>query len=446
MPESARPPLRTGVGYLLLGNGLLNACRFGIVALLAKAAGESIQGAFSFANVAIAGPVVVACGLELRSAFVADARTRFTFGTYRRLRALGMLIALAVTLAIVALQAPSAPSTAIVALLAGVCVSRVVFHVAEVDWGVYQRRERLDLLALANGARGLLLIAPYAVLVLPNIWAADPLSQTALAWRAAAAAWIGATLLALLWLLADRRWVAQHGRVDTTSRSADLPALARQTIPLGLVFLLIFSCDAVVQWIIKQRVPGKAGWDAVGYFGAMRYVALLAMFLIVQVGQAAGNRLAHDFQHDLRAFQRLAWQLAGAALAVGVALLTLTLLFGRSVLDLLFPPAYGEHYPALVVLMLGQSLGLFAAIFGVVATHMQQYWIQVPLQIVVLAITTLAALVLITPDVAVIGGAWAMVVRGGMQAVLYTLVVLWGIRARGRANRDAQPPPTGANE
>jgi O-antigen/teichoic acid export membrane protein len=385
--------LKRNALYAVLGNGVLNVCRFLVVVLLAKFTSSEIQGTFTYASIALAGPVVLFCGLELRAAFVADAGGEFTFGAYCTLRTLGMAV----------------------------------------YWGVYQRRERLDLLAWSNALRGLTMLAPFLIL-LPLFASQGGSTAATFDHRmrvAACAVSIYVIAWAAVWWFVDRRHVVGHADVDLSWNWPALWRVAKQTLPLGLVFLLINSRETVIQSIVKHAA-GPEGWADLGYFGAMRVITLGAMFLIVQVSTAAGNRLANTYQQDVRAFVRLGVKLTGIALAIGASALAGTWLFGEWFLRVVFTPEHARHHQEFLILMAGQAIVLLAAVFGSVTTHMRQFWIQVPVQLSVLLVTALAAVLLIGAENPVRGGAWTMLVAGITQAVLYLACVLIGIRWRDR--------------
>ena len=157
---------------------------------------------------------------------------------------------------------------------------------------------------------------------------------------------------------------------------------------------MINSRETVIQSIVKHAA-GPEGWADLGYFGAMRVITLGAMFLIVQVSTAAGNRLAIYYQQDVRAFVRLGVKLTGVALAIGGSALAWTWLFGEWFLRVVFTPEHARHHQEFLILMAGQAILLLAAVFGSVTTHMRQFWIQVPVQLSVLLATALAAVLLI---------------------------------------------------
>ena len=81
--------------------------------------------------------------------------------------------------------------------------------------------------------------------------------------------------------------------------------------------------------------------------------------------------------------------------------------------------------------MVAQAVLLLAVVFGAVSTYMRLFWIQVPLQLIVLLATGLAAWQFI-PDAPIAGGARTALVRAVTQAVLYALCLLFGIARRKR--------------
>jgi O-antigen/teichoic acid export membrane protein len=434
-PTAPGHSLRENILYAVIGNGVLNLCRLAVVVLLAKAASAEIQGVFLYTTTALAAPVVLFCGLELRAAFVADAGGEFTFGAYRALRTLGMGVAGVVLLVTVLWTTHAEPSGPLIWMMLALCASRIVFHLAEVYWGIYQRRERLDLMAWSNALRGVAQLAPFAILFLWPLLAGRAgedtpdrkhlLQLTAGAISAYVIAW------AAIWWFFDRRRVTGHRDADLSWDWPALGRLAKQTLPLGLVLLLIHLCETVTQGLIK-RAGGGEGFSDVGYFGAMRLITLAAMFLMMQVNTAAGNRLANTYQKDLPAFVRLATKLIGVALAIGAGFWGLVWFHGEWFLRLLYTSEHARHYPEFLILATAQAIVLLGVVFGWVTTHMRQFWIQVPVQLALLAITAVAGTLLIQPDDPVRGGAWTVLVRSIAQAVLYLGCVLIGIHWRDR--------------
>jgi len=421
--------------------GIFYASQFVVIVLLAKFAPPDVLGQVEF-SLAIATPIVLFCSLELRGALVADAANEFTFGTYRRLRSLTMTMAGVVLMGVAVWQAPRQPGLAYSIILVGMFASRIILSLAEIDWGIFQKRERLDLMAFSAGVRGLAMVAAFGAL-LPAFSCLRRLGAIS-AERAADGAALAVIIYALAsvaWLLAfDRRQVAARADHDPDWTWPAVGHLARQTLPLGLVLLILHLCNSIPILLIEPQENGKA---AVGHFGALSRLTLAGSLVVLQAANAAANRLAHAYQSDLRAFLRLAGKLLALALAVGLPLLLITLLFGEWLLRVLYRPDYATYFPEFKIIVLAQCLALLTVVFGVVTTQMRLFWLQVPAQLLVLASTAVAAWLLIPGGQPVRGGAWTVLIRSSVHVVLYAGCVLAGILLRPwLLARQVRPTPT----
>jgi len=453
-------PLLSSTLWAIGGTGFYHACQLGVLVLLAKLASPSIQGQYVL-GLALATPVVLFFGLELRSAFVSDAGRQFPLGAYLTLRRLTLLLAAGILLGLLAWQAASGDSPAsYLLILAGVFAARIFWAWAEIGWGVYQRRERLDLLGVSVGLRGLALLLPFAVLVPLYAWlrASGRIPPERLAEGVALAVLIHALGFAALWFLFDRRRAlraplplregpreGQGGRASlpasrgsagaSPSQSPPWPAiraLAVQTLPLGVVALTINLCDAFPRVVIEQGPDGRA---LLGYFGALAYITLAGNLVVVQASTAAANRLAVFYQQDLRAFLRLGVRLIGVATAIGAGVLVVAVLFGRWILTTLYTADYARFETEFRIIVLAHCLALLTNVFGAATTQMRLFWLQVPAQVITLLCTAVAALVLIPGPNPVLGAAQTALVRAVVQFVLYATCVGLGLACR----RQAEP-------
>jgi O-antigen/teichoic acid export membrane protein len=425
-------PLHHSAVFALVGTVVFNLCRFAVVILLAKFADAAVVGAFN-GSVAWATPVVAALMLELRAAYVADARGAFTFGTYATLRWLGVAAAAVMLTAIGAWRAAVDPTLAGIAMFAAVALGRLAWGLGELYWGVYQRHERLDLLARAQIVRGLLMALPFAVLL--------PLAQTlvnrgtwppdAVAGLAAAAAGVYAVGWLAAALAADRPRAIALGPVDAHWDWISVGRLARRTTPLGLVVLIILSCESLPLLVIDALGPGARA--QVGYFGVLATAVLPVQLIVVALGQATAARVARYHRDDAGRLIRLVARLVAIAAGLALATLGVAVVLGPWLLRVVFRPEYAAYARELVIVAAGSGLLLLAIVCGVVLTGVQRFWVQVPLQLAVLATTAVAALALIPAD-PVSGAAWTYLARSVCQCVLYGIAVtiaLWQRRRIG---------------
>ncbi len=425
--STGRRALLANSVYAVTGNGFYYACQLGVASLLAKFASPTIQGEY-FLGLAIATPIVLFFGLELRGALVADSGNQFTFGTYRTLRTLMMVPAALILAGVLLWKLLTEALPVFVLILAGVFAARIIWSVAEVGWGTFQRRERLDLLAVAVTLRGLALIVPFA-LILPlyhymcitHLIADHRLPEgTALAIILSAVGFA-----AVLWLY-DRPRTCDPQRGDMSWDRRSLWGLARQTFPLGVVALVISLCDSYPRYLIGHLPDGEA---QLGYFGALASITLAGNLFILQVATAASNRLSVYYQRDRQAFLRLGGALTGLALLVGGGVLLVAWFFGQWILRVLYTSEYAQFENEFRIIVGAHCLALLTNIFGTATTQMRLFWVQVPVQVVTL-IATIAAANLLIPASPVRGAAYTALVRAVVQFVLYAACVTLGLVRR----------------
>jgi O-antigen/teichoic acid export membrane protein len=443
-PDAAvgQRPLVANTAYAVVGHGCYHACHLGAIILLAKFGSPEILGEY-FLALAIATPVVLLFGFELRGAFVADAGNQFTFGTYDALRR-RLLLPAALVLGVVLLaKALTESHWAYVVIFLGVFAQRLLWSVSEVGWGTFQRRERLDLLGLAAGLRGVAFLLPFALLLPFLLDEATPPARRAQVAALAlllAVAGVGLVLWRFDWLR-----VRNPQLWDLCFTGAGLRALAWQTLPLGVVALVINLCDTFPRWMFEAAPDGAT---QLGYFGSLAYITLAGNLVIIQAANAAANRLAAYYRTDLPRFLRLGAGLLLLAGATGGVVLVVALWAGAWILRILYTPDYAQYEPEFQLIVLAHALALLTNVFGVTTTQMRLFWVQVPVQVVTLVVTVVAAVMLI-PDAPVRGAAWTALIRSAVQLALYALCVFGGIVSRpGRiadaAEHGARPPNDGA--
>lgn len=435
-PDRATPPLppaslRLGIAYSSAGNILFNACRVGVVILITKFATPAELGRFD-ASMAWSAPIVTFLMLQLRAACVADTTGRFTFGTYVAARVVGMVVATVALGVLTAFFAARGATPAFLWLFGAVAVGKLIWSTAEVFWAVFQRQERLDRFAVAMGLRGLGMLVPFAI-VLP-LW--PPPRDDA----AVLAAVIAYSVLWLALLLGYE--VRLVWRSLTPGERAwtwpSVAALVRQTAPLGVVVLLVAATESLPRLVLSE-LDDKS---SLGYFSAIYLAGLPLLLLVIAVGHAATNRAAQLYRQDAAAWRRLVIKLSTGAMGLGALAWLGAALVGDLALAWVYRPDYAQHAAALTIVMASMVLLLPASLFGTFVTAAQAYWIQVPLQLVVVGVTWGVAVWLV-PERPVMGAAWAVVARAAAQFVLYGATLVWLLRRRTPLSMAVPPDASG---
>ncbi|TWT40559.1 hypothetical protein RAS1_42720 [Phycisphaerae bacterium RAS1] len=409
--------LRVNMLFAIGGMGLYSLCQLLVTALLAKFASARAVGDYAY-GLAVSSPVVLLFSLELRGAFVADVGGEFPYSVYRRLRnaaAAAAAVCLALVVAWRALRDVDAPA---VALLACICAAKIAWQLAELDWGAFQRRERLDLVAAAAALRGLALLAPFAVLLPAAAYTGwNPATATALAAGIWAASW---------WLILpmfERRRAAPAAESGRPAPWRDVRRLAWQTLPLGVVATVVNLCDSLPRLLIASQPGGR---EALGYYAALAYVTLAGNLVAIQASNAAANRLSLYYWQDRAAFVRLLARLLATALTLGAGLCVAAWFAGEWFLRVLYRSDYAAHHSEFMIIIAAQSLALMTNVLGVTATQMRLFMVQSWMQALVLAATLVAALAWIPAD-PLRGAALTALTRAVVQFVLYAGCVAGGL-------------------
>lgn len=431
--------------------GAFQACQLAVIVLLAKFAPTDVLGQVRF-SLAVAIPILMFCSLELRGALVADVAGEFTFGTYRKLRDVMTALAGLALLGVAVWDGLTERRPAFVLIFVGIGALKLVQSLAEIGWGLFQKRERLDLMAASAILRGAAMLLAFAACVPLFAWfhRAGRIAEETVAYGAALAAAAALALSAALLWFYDRPRVTRQRDHDHNWTWPAVRRLARRTFPLGVVLLLIHLCNSVPEYAIAAQPAGKT---ALGFFGALAQLTLAGNLIMFQTANAAANRLAISYQTTPRAFARLAGQLLTMAAILGAAIYVVVDLFGWWILRILYTADYAAYVDEFRLIVFAQCIALLTNVFGVLALQMRLFWLQVPAQLLVLAATTLAAWTLIpaAPN-PVHGGARTLLVRAVVHVSLYALIVLAGILFRRRllrrptrpAERAAQAEPVAA--
>ncbi len=421
------PSLARNIFDTVLGTAFFHACQLAVFCLLARFATPDDFGRFQYC-LALAQPVILFCGLELRGALVSDVSNKYAPITYYRLRVRMLTLGAALLLVIGIARALWRPHEPFLLLFCAIVAARLIWSLGEVGWALFQRREQHRFLGGANVYRGLAYLAPFALL-LPmatggnNAVAASPLVISA-------AAWLNALGWLAVWRLYD---VPRLGPWTGPDKPEPLRPLLIDTLPLGFTQLVIMLCDALPRMVLEAQPRGSA---QLAYYGAMAYVTQIGNLVVLQAGTAAANRLSLYYASDRPRFLKLLLRLCGGAAIIGVLVFAVAVYYGRFFLRVLYGAEYRAFHYEFVIIVFAHCLTLMTAVIGITITQMRIFWLQAPLQVLILAATTVAAFILIPPD-PLRGAAWTNVIRAVVHLALYAACLAYFLSRR---NPTTRPP------
>lgn len=400
--------LRANFSWTFVSLLVYAACQWGMLVVLAKFGSPEMVGQFTL-GLSVAAPVISLGSLQLRNVQATDAKREYGFGDYLGLRLTMMLLS---TLAIVAIAALSGyrGATAAVVLLVG--LAKVFEAISDIFYGLLQRHERMDRIAISIMIKGILSLVVLA--------GAVALTGSVLWGTAGLAAVWGVLLLfydvrnGALVLRAARR----HGAgADETMlrprwRPRALLGLAWLALPLGLVQMLISLNVNLPRYFVEHSLGGYE----LGIFAAIAYIERAGLTIVSALGDAASPRLAHLYAAgDGRGFRALLRNIVLVGVALGVAGVLAALIAGRQILTLLYRAEYAR--PDLFVgVMIAVGISYVGWFLGYGMTAARYFRAQLPLFAVVTAVEALACLRLV-PAQGLRGAVTALVVAAVVQIV-----------------------------
>jgi O-antigen/teichoic acid export membrane protein len=168
--------------------------------------------------------------------------------------------------------------------------------------------------------------------------------------------------------------------------------------------MLLSLASSLPRYVIERQF----GMAILGSFAAAASLMAVGSTVVNALGQAATPRLARYFSEgDAPRFRRLALQLTGLAVLLGVAGIGVAAVMGSFSLGLLYGPAYTTYGGLLVWLMAAALLNYVAGGLGFIMTSARVFAAQAPLFAAVAAVSGI--------------GSWLLVPRMGLQGAAVAL-------------------------
>jgi len=382
------PSLRVNFYWTLGGNIVSGVCKSLQLVLLAKAGTRDMVGQFAYA-LALTGPVVMLTNLQLRNFQATDASGQFSFPTYLCVRLVGNAIAVTTLLAFACISGTADMLGIVIAMT----LAKTIEATGDVFHGLFQRHERMELVARSLMAKEILSLGAMAL----------ALRATGSATWATLGLAAGAGAVFVSYDLPQGRtvWSASGSAGAFWPRCAGTLRLARLALPLGVVMMLASLGANVPRYVVEHQL----GVRELGVFSAVSYLMVAGLTVVGALGHSAAPRLArHHAAGDRRGFLRLMARLLALAAILGVVGVAVSIVAGRPLLRLLYRAEYADAQPVLMWIMVGGSAAYVGSALDYGLTAARSLLAQAPLWIAMLA-TTAASCAILVPRLGLVGAA-----------------------------------------
>jgi len=210
-----------------------------------------------------------------------------------------------------------------------------------------------------------------------------------------------------------------------TFHKATLRKLAGLGVPLGIgAFLNSFSTN-----MPRYSLEHYAGPAMLGIFAANVYFVSAGNTVVNAMAQASVVKLAVlHLKGEAKKFSVLLFRLVLFALALGLAGILVSALFGSTLLRVLYRPEYAAWPGVFVLAMVAAAIGYVAAFGGIALTAVRSITIQ-PVILAGCVVVAYALCAILVPKYGITGAAWVLLLSNVFQ-LLATFAALYYARAR----------------
>ncbi len=435
-PATVSPlSLKQNVSWIMLGNVVQAAARYGMVVLLIRLCGLAASGRFIFAF-AVCTPIWALANLGLRAALVTDARREFRFADYLGLRLLTSAAAVAALAGVVAWAGFGGQALLVIGVIAA---GKLWEGLSDIFHARQQQHERMDRVAVALMIRG-----PLGLLLLGlGAWSTGNLPIAACGFPLAMAATF------LLWdlpqgmrlnraeELENRPLAAGRASGGPWRQPVDWRGLARLswvTLPLAVVSFEVALVPNIPRYVVRSML----GEGALAVYASVGYLVMMGLMVVMAIGHSASPRLAKYHAAGQRAaFCRLLAKLTAVTTTMGLAGMLIVFFFGDRLLRLIDAQMVG-HQDLALCLMVFASLMYFNGPLGRALDATRRFKTHMLLRTTGIVVS-LVLVPLLVEAYGLFGAAEAMTASAAVLTILYVAAIAGEIR------RMAIVPPAAAN-
>ncbi|NMG08834.1 oligosaccharide flippase family protein [Brasilonema sp. UFV-L1] len=430
--------LHHNFSWTFVGNLVYAGCQWGMLVVLAKLGSPEIVGQFTL-GLAVTAPVFMLTNLQLRYIQATDVKHQYLFGDYLSLRIISTLLALLV-IVVITLTAGYRWETSLIILL--VSLAKAFESISDVFYGLLQKHERMDRIAMSMMIKGPLSLLVLGISVYISGSVAWGVLGLAVAWALVLFGYdirTGTTMLNQSQETPNNEEPTTQQTTDVVQPRWDLKTLAKLVwlaLPLGIVMMLISLNTNIPRYFIEEYL----GERELGIFAAIAYLMMVGSMVINALGQSATPRLAKYYASGNGiAFRTLLLKLIGIGALLGGTIILVVFVAGQQILTLLYQPEYAQHKDLLVWLMVAAAMSYISSFLGYGMSSARYFRIQIPLFIVVTSTLAITCLWLL-PIYGLRGAAFAQLIAASMQAVLSLGVNIHALyRIKKNTGRKSEP-------
>lgn len=414
-----RASLRQNVSWTFIGNVVYAAGQMLVFVLMAKLLDAERVGMYAL-GLAITTPIFILFFFGLRQVLATDARNLSPFSHYFSLRLLMAVSALVVSAAVLVIGGYGGSTAAVIGTIA---LSKAVEAISDVFYGLFQRQERLELMARSMIARSVLMVPAFVVGVQLTDTVEWGVMGIVVAWLAVLLGYDYPQARRMLGHIqsTEASNSLEKGRLLNFSRKP-LLALGRLAFPLAIATVLVSLQFQIPRYLI-EHIQGVA---LLGIYAGMAYPMFALRTLVLALCQSAAPRLARlHAEGKTSDFRRTLLKLSAIGLLGGLLMIALIALAGEELILFLYKPEFAEHLDAFIWIAVAGAINFMLSYSGYGMTVLRIFKLQPALTTLAIILITSLCLWLI-PKYGIVGAAWASILTDLIMLPIQVSIVWIG--------------------
>ncbi|MFD1607117.1 oligosaccharide flippase family protein [Oceanobacillus luteolus] len=408
MSKTRQLSLKENFSWNFVGSVVYSASQFFILILLAKFGNPVMVGLYSI-GLAITAPIIMLTNLQLRQIQATDTSNYYTFNDYFGLRIISGIVAICITLVILAIGGYDFKKSIIILLVA---LTKIMDSYSDVIYGQLQQHERMDYIGKSRVIKGVLTIVVMGITLFITRDLINSLIVLTITW------------FLIFWIYDKRKIKLFIQDIKPSFSYSKLKQLVILALPLGIV-LMLGSLNTNLPRIFVDKFYGE---EMLGYFASIAYLLVVGNTFVQSVGQAASPRLAKLYKNrQFDKFKKIMLFLMLIGLKIGLFAIIISIVLGELILEIIYDSSYADYNHILVLVMVASTFTFLSSFLGYNITAMRLFKVQPIIGLVSLIITLVSSLILI-PTYGLVGAAYTLIIGGIAQCILKLAVTLFNLK------------------
>lgn len=326
---------------LICGNVIFAFSQFVILSMITKNYDKISLGYFTL-SISLTAPIFMFFQMNYRTIYATSLRDEISFKKIKTLNLLQSFIALGISLIITYIFYKN---LSLMIITFNIGISKIVEGIQEISYGYYQKRKKINSIALSKGLRGVLAILICYLLVykLKANFIYASLSYF-IAWS-------------ITLVFFDSHNVKDKEMICKNEKS--YLDIIKQGFPLGVTVFL----DSLIVNSPRYYVSIFLGFQEVAYFSSLLYFMNLGQIVVTSITQTYISELSSSIDTNFNKYLELKKKLIVMSLLIGIIIIIFPVLFSDFILPIVFDKSFIQYKNEFVLIMVAAAIWYLAGIY-----------------------------------------------------------------------------------